>query len=391
MATLRADDLAALPIKSLMERNPSVDWAATDDLIYGCANQAGEDNRNVARMAALLAGLPVDVPAATVNRLCGSSLDAVAMAARAIKAGEGQLLIAGGVESMTRAPFVVGKADSAFSRAAKMEDTTLGWRFINPVFKAQFGVDSMPETGENVAEQFGVSRADQDAFAARSQDRYFAALERGFFAPQLLPVAVHKHKGETHMFVADEQPRAGSTVEVLSKLKPVVKPDGTVTAGNASSLNDGAAAVLLASEAGARKHGLIPRARIVAASAAGVFAAHHGLCARARDAQGPRTGGAYAGADGYYRTQRSLCRTSAGRHARSRSGGRRSPREPEWRRDRHWTSARRFRCKAGDYGFASARSDGRPLRAVHDVYRRGPGPCPHTGTRLANTHSANDV
>ncbi len=270
LATVRADDLAALPIKALIERNPSVDWTACDDLIYGCANQAGEDNRNVARMAVLLAGLPVDVPATTVNRLCGSSLDAIAMASRAIRCDEGDLLIAGGVESMSRAPFVMGKAESAFSRAAKIEDTTLGWRFVNHLIKAQYGVDSMPETGENVAEQFGVLRADQDAFAARSQARWTAANDRGFFAGQIVPVAVHQHKGETRMFTADEQPRPGTTTEVLAKLKGVTRHDGTVTAGNASSLNDGSAAVLLASESGLRTHGLRPRARVVAAAAAGL-------------------------------------------------------------------------------------------------------------------------
>ena len=270
LATVRADDLAAIPIKALMTRNPSVDWAAVDDLIYGCANQAGEDNRNVARMAGLLAGLPVDVPAVTVNRLCGSSLDAIGMAARAIKCGEGDLLIAGGVESMTRAPFVMGKTDAAFSRTAKLEDTTLGWRFINPQLKARYGVDSMPETGENVAEQFGVGRADQDAFAVRSQQRWAAAQERNFFESQIVPVAVHQHKGETRMMSIDEQPRPNTKAEVLAQLKPVVKPDGTVTAGNSSTLNDGAAAVLLASEAAIKTHGLKPRARIVAMAAAGV-------------------------------------------------------------------------------------------------------------------------
>ncbi len=270
LAMVRADDLAALPIQALMHRNRNVDWAATDDLIYGCANGAGEDNRNVARMAVLLAGLPVDVPATTVNRLCGSSLDAVAMASRAIRCGEGDLLIAGGVESMSRAPFVMGKAESAFSRAAKLEDTTLGWRFVNPALKAQYGVDSMPETGENVAEQFGISRADQDAFAARSQERWAAANARDFFASQVVPVAVHRPKSETHMVASDEQPRPDTTVDVLAKLKPVVKHGGTVTAGNASTLNDGAAAILLASEQGAKTHGLTPRARVIAAAAAGI-------------------------------------------------------------------------------------------------------------------------
>ncbi len=270
LATVRADDLAALPIKALMARNLSVDWSACDDLIYGCANQAGEDNRNVARMAVLLAGLPVAVPATSVNRLCGSSLDAIAMAARAIRCDEGDLLIAGGVESMSRAPFVMAKAESAFSRTAKMEDTTLGWRFVNHLIKSQYGTDSMPETGENVAERFSISRADQDAFAARSQARWAAANERGFFAGQVVPVAVHQNKGETRMFSADEQPRPGTSTEGLAKLKAVTKHDGTVTAGNASSLNDGSAAVLLASETGIKSHGLTPRGRVVAAAAAGL-------------------------------------------------------------------------------------------------------------------------
>jgi acetyl-CoA acyltransferase len=269
-ASIRADDLAALPIKALIARNPGVDWAAVDDLIYGCANQAGEDNRNVARMAVLLAGLPVEVPATTVNRLCGSSLDAIGMASRAIRVGEADLLIAGGVESMTRAPFVMGKAEGAFSRSAKIEDTTLGWRFVNPVIKAQYGIDSMPETGENVAEQFGVNRADQDAFAFRSQQRWAAAHARDFFEKQIVPVSVAQPKGEPRIVAVDEPPRPDTTLEVLAKLKPVVKTDGTVTAGNASPLNDGAAALLMASEAGAKTHGLSPRARVVAVAAAGI-------------------------------------------------------------------------------------------------------------------------
>ncbi len=270
LAGIRADDLAALPIKALMERNRGVDWAAVDDVLYGCANQAGEDNRNVARMAVLLSGLPVDVPAATINRLCGSSLDAIGMASRAIRCGEADLMIAGGVESMTRAPFVMGKADSPFSRAAKLEDTTLGWRFVNPLIKAQYGIDSMPETGENVAEQFGVSRADQDGFALRSQLRWAAANERGFFAGQIASVSIAQAKGEVRMMSVDESPRPDTKLEVLAKLKPVVKPNGTVTAGNASPLNDGAAAVLMASEAGMKAQGLRPRARVVAVAAAGI-------------------------------------------------------------------------------------------------------------------------
>ena len=270
LSSLRADDLAALPIKALIERNPAVDWSKVDDLIYGCANQAGEDNRNVARMAVLLAGLPVEVPATTINRLCGSSLDAVAMAARAIRSGEGDLLIAGGVESMSRAPFVMGKAESAFSRTAKIEDTTIGWRFVNPLIKAQYGIDSMPETAENVAAEFGISRADQDAFALRSQQRWARAHAHGFFATQIVPVTIKTAKGEPRVLDVDEPPRADTTLDALAKLKPVVKVDGTVTAGNASPINDGAAALLLASEDGVKAHGLRPRARIVAAAAAGI-------------------------------------------------------------------------------------------------------------------------
>jgi acetyl-CoA acyltransferase len=270
LSSVRADDLAALPIKALMERHPSLDWTAVEDVIYGCANQAGEDNRNVARMAALLAGLPVEVPGSTVNRLCGSSMDAIGTAARAIKAGEAGLLIAGGVESMSRAPFVVGKAATAFSRSMKMEDTTLGWRFINPLLKAQYGVDTMPETGENVAEQFGVSRADQDAFALRSQQRAAAAQQAGRFDDEIVPVSLPQKKGDPKIVAVDEHPRGDTTLEALARLKGVVRPDGTVTAGNASGVNDGACAMLLANEATAGRLGLTPRARVVAMATAGI-------------------------------------------------------------------------------------------------------------------------
>lgn len=270
LSGIRADDLAALPIAALIARNRDVDWALVDDLFYGCANQAGEDNRNVGRMAALLAGLPQDVPANTINRLCGSGMDAVGTAARAIKAGEAQLVIAGGVESMTRAPFVMGKADSAFSRAAKIEDTTLGWRFVNPVMKAKYGIDSMPETAENVAREFGIGRADQDAFALRSQQRWARAQADGFFGAEIVPVTVHGKKGESRLVDTDEQPRPDSSLEALAKLKGVVTPDGSVSAGNASSLNDGACALLLASGAAAARHGLAPRARVVGMATAGL-------------------------------------------------------------------------------------------------------------------------
>ena len=270
LAGVRTDDLAALPLRALIERNKEVDWAAVDDVAYGCANQAGEDNRNVGRMALLLAGLPKEVPASTVNRLCGSSLDAVGIAARAIKSGEADLVIAGGVESMTRAPFVMGKADSAFSRVAKIEDTTIGWRFVNPLMKEKYGIDSMPETAENVAVDFKVGRADQDAFALRSQQRWAAAHKAGFFRSELVPVTLPQRKGDPKVFDTDEHPRPDTTLEALAKLKGVVKPDGTVTAGNASGVNDGACALLLASEAAAKKHGLKVRARVLGAATAGV-------------------------------------------------------------------------------------------------------------------------
>jgi len=269
LSSVRADDLGAVPLRALMDRNSGVDWGAVDDVIYGCANQAGEDNRNVGRMSLLLAGLPQEVPGSTVNRLCGSSMDAITLAARAIKAGETSLMIAGGVESMSRAPFVQGKALEAFSRAAKIEDTTIGWRFVNPLMKSRYGVDSMPETAENVAQEFGVSRADQDAFALRSQQRAAAAIVSGRMAEEIVPVRVAQKKGDPIPVANDEHPRA-TTLESLAKLKGVVKPDGTVTAGNASGVNDGACAVILASEAAAKRHGLTPRARVVAGAVAGV-------------------------------------------------------------------------------------------------------------------------
>jgi len=266
---VRADDLGAIPLRALMIRNPDVDWAAVQDVVYGCANQAGEDNRNVARMSSLLAGLPLEVPGVTINRLCGSGMDAVGTAARAIKSGEAGLLIAGGVESMTRAPFVMGKADSAFSRNAAMFDTTIGWRFVNPLMKAQYGVDSMPETAENVAADCKVSREDQDLFAAASQQKAAAAQQNGILAQEITPVVIAQKKGDPVTVVNDEHPRATS-VEALAKLKPIVRPDGTVTAGNASGVNDGACALLLANEAAATRHGLTPKARIIGMATAGV-------------------------------------------------------------------------------------------------------------------------
>jgi 3-oxoadipyl-CoA thiolase len=269
LSSVRADDLGAHPIRVLRERHASVDWSAVDEVIYGCANQAGEDNRNVGRMAALLAGLPTDVPANTVNRLCGSGLDAVGSAARAIKTGEADLIIAGGVESMSRAPFVMGKSTEAFQRSQEIYDTTIGWRFVNPLMKAQYGIDSMPETAENVAEEFQVSRADQDAFAARSQQRAVRAQANGFFDREIAPVTIPGRKGDT-VVDRDEHPRADTTAESLARLKTPFRNPGTVTAGNASGVNDGAGALIIASEEAARRHGLTPRARIVAMATAGV-------------------------------------------------------------------------------------------------------------------------
>src|SRR5712671_3756483 len=269
LSSIRTDDLATLPLKALMERNPAVDWSALDEVIYGCVNQAGEDNRNVARMALLLAGLPQTVPGATVNRLCGSSMDAVGTAARAIKAGEAELMIAGGVESMSRAPFVMPKAESAFQRTAEIYDTTIGWRFVNPLLKKQYGVDSMPETGENVAEDFKVSREDQDAFALRSQQRTARAQAACFFAEEIIPVEIPGKK-ETSVVSKDEHPRAETTLEALLKLKPAFRTPGTITAGNASGVNDGAAAMIVASDDAAKTHGLTPRARVLGMATAGV-------------------------------------------------------------------------------------------------------------------------
>ena len=270
LSGIRADDLAALPLAALMARNPSVDWAQVEDVILGCANQAGEDNRNVARMAALLAGLPQEVPGTTVNRLCGSGMDAIGLAARTIRAGDANLLLAGGVESMSRAPFVMAKAMTAFSRNAEIYDTTIGWRFKNPKLDKLFGTHSMPETADNVAADYGISREDQDAFAARSQARWQAAQERGLFAEEIVPVQIPQRKGEPLVVDTDEHPRPGTTAEQLAKLRGVNGPDLSVTAGNASGVNDGAAAVIVASEAAARQHGLTPQARIVAMAAAGV-------------------------------------------------------------------------------------------------------------------------
>jgi acetyl-CoA acyltransferase len=270
LSGVRTDDLAAIPLKALMERLPNLDFEAVDDVIYGCANQAGEDNRNVARMAVLLAGLPGSIPGTTMNRLCGSGMDAVIAAARAIKAGETDLMIAGGVESMSRAPFVMPKAEASFSRAAEIHDTTIGWRFVNPVMKQQYGVDSMPETGENVATDFGISRVDQDAFALRSQKKAVAAQESGRFAKEIVPVTIPRRKGDSLVVDRDEHPRADTSPEMLAKLPTPVRKDGTVTAGNASGVNDGSAALIVASEEAVRKFGLEPLARILGGASAGV-------------------------------------------------------------------------------------------------------------------------
>ncbi|TSE08221.1 3-oxoadipyl-CoA thiolase [Mesorhizobium intechi] len=270
LSSVRSDDLGAVPLKALVERNAGIDWQAMDDVVYGCANQAGEDNRNVARMALLLAGLPKEIPGSTVNRLCGSGMDALTIAARTIKAGEAELMIAGGVESMSRAPFVMPKADTAFSRNAEIYDTTIGWRFINPLMKKQYGVDSMPETGENVAEEFAVTRAAQDAFAVRSQDKAVAAQANGRLAKEITEVTIPQRKGDAVVVSKDEHPRAGTTVESLAKLPTPFRQGGTVTAGNASGVNDGAAALIVASEAAVKKYGLTPIARILGGAAAGV-------------------------------------------------------------------------------------------------------------------------
>lgn len=271
LASVRADDLGAIPLRALMQRNPGVNWGQLDEVFYGCANQAGEDNRNVARMSALLAGLPLEASAVTLNRLCGSGLDAVGSAARAIIAGQIDLAIAGGVESMSRAPFVMGKADGAYARAQTLEDTTMGWRFVNPAFKAQFGVETMPETGENVAAEFGISREDQDAFAWRSQQRAGRAIASGFFAEEIVPVSVAGRKKDEHVEITtDEHPRPETKLESLAALKALFRQPGTVTAGNASGINDGACALIVASEAAVQRHGLVPRARVLGMATAGV-------------------------------------------------------------------------------------------------------------------------
>lgn len=270
LSAMRPDDLGAVPLKALMERNAGVNWSTVDDVLYGCANQAGEDNRNVARMSSLLAGLPVEVPGTTLNRLCGSGMDAVGLAARSIKSGETQLMIAGGVESMSRAPFVMGKAETAYARNAAIFDTTIGWRFVNPLMQAQYGIDSMPQTADNVAAEFHVSRADQDAFALRSQQRWAVAHAAGYFKDELVPVVIPRKKGDPLVFDADEHPRPETTLDMLAKLKGINGPDQSVTAGNASGVNDGACALLLASKETAERYGLTPKARVIGMATSGV-------------------------------------------------------------------------------------------------------------------------
>ena len=372
LAGVRTDDLAAIPIAALLQRNPGLDGARVDDVIYGCANQAGEDNRNVGRMALLLAGLPKEVPGSTVNRLCGSSLDAVVQGARAIGSGEMALVIAGGVESMSRAPYVMAKADAAFARGLKLEDTTLGWRFINPKMHQAYGTDAMGETAEAVADEWRVARADQDAFAYRSQQRAAAAITAGRLAEEIVPVDVPQRKG-TISIALDEHPRADTTLEALAKLKPIIKPDGTVTAGNASGINDGACAVLLASEAAVKAHGLTPRARYVAGAVAGCSAAGHGYRAGAGDPQGTRPGELDDCADGRHRAERGVRGTGPRGAARPRRRRRRGARESQWRRDRHRSPTRRERCPARDDRHVSAGTNEGTLRTLHDVHRRRPG------------------
>ncbi len=382
LANVRTDDLAAIPIKALMERNPGVDWQALDDVIFGCANQAGEDNRNVARMALLLAGIPKEVPGSTVNRLCGSSMDAVGVASRAIKSGETELMIAGGVESMSRAPFVMGKADTAFSRSAEIFDTTIGWRFVNPLMKSRYGVDSMPETAENVAEDFKVSRADQDAFAYRTQQRWARAHAAGFFADELTPVTIPQKKGEPKKFDTDEHPRPETTLEALAKLKPVVKPTGTVTAGNASGVNDGSCALLLASAEAVKKYGLTPRARVIATAAAGVAPRIMGFAPAPATRKVLAKSGLALIRHGRDRAERSVRVAGAGCDARSRPAGRRRACESERRGDRDRASAGRERRAVDHYGDFAIAEDRRALCAVHHVHRSGAGHRDDSGTGL---------
>ena len=402
LSSVRTDDLGAVPLKALMAAHPSVDFEAVDEVIYGCANQAGEDNHNVARMSALLAGLPVGVPATAINRLCGSGMDALVTAARAIKAGEAELVIAGGVESMSRAPFVMPKAETAFSRSAEIHDTTIGWRFVNPLMKNRHGIDSMPETAENVANEYGVSREDQDAFALRSQERAAAAQASGRLAREITPVIIPQRKGDPVAVDKDEHPRATS-MEALAKLKPIVRPDGTVTAGNASGVNDGAAALIVASEAAAKKHGLTPIARILGGATAGVpprimdLGGHDRKIARvdadaaepgAGDPEAARAVGTSTAATRCRRTQRSLrepgtCDAAPARHRR-----RRYQSQPKRRRDRARPSARHVRRPHRRHGGAGTGGNRRALRGSDHVHRRRPGHRGRARTRVTSRRNS---
>ena len=387
LSKVRTDDLAATPIKALMKRNPNVDWSAIDEVIFGCANQAGEDNRNVARMALLLAGLPDNVPGITVNRLCASGLNAVGDAARGIRAGEIDFAIAGGVELMTRAPFVMGKSQEAFARQADIYDTTIGWRFINPLMKKQYGVDSMPETGENVAEDYQVTRADQDLFAWRSQQRAGKAQAAGFFAEEIVPVEIAGRKGEIVVFDKDEHIRADTTLEALGKLKTPFRENGTVTAGNASGVNDGAAAMILASEEAVKKYGLTPRARILGMASAGVPPRVMGIgpvpsTRKLMDKLGPEDHRLRCD-----RTERSLRVAGLGRDAPARAAGRCRTGQSAWRRDRARSSARHVGRAAGDDRGACAGKARRQEGAGDDVRRRRPGRVARAGARFNAGHS----
>ena len=373
LASVRTDDLAAMTIRALVDRHPSVDWSSLDDVVVGCANQAGEDNRNVARMAVLLAGLPQEVPGTTVNRLCGSSLDAIAIGARAIRCGEAALVLAGGVEGMSRAPFVMGKAESPFSRSARLEDTTMGPRFVNPALQSKYGADTMPETAENVAAACGISRESQDAFAYRSQQRAAAARKCGWLAAEIATVQIPAKKGESVLFAADEHPRPDTTMEGLSKLKPIVRSDGTVTAGNASGLNDGAAMLVLASERAANGNGLTPLARVVASAVAGVAPRVMGMGPVPATRRVLAEGWPVVDRPRHRRTERSVRRASSCCLA-----GTWSPRgctacQSQRRRHRDRAPAGRERRTARHHGRSSVATDRRAVCALHHVYRRRAG------------------
>ncbi len=372
LAAMRVDDLAAHPIKALMQRNANVDWGAVDDVIYGCVNQAGEDNRNVARMAGLLAGLPVEVAGATVNRLCGSGLEAAGHAARAVKLGEADMMIAGGVEGMTRSPYVMGKPEGPFDRAMKLEDTVLGWRFVNPKMKAAYGIDPMGQTAENVATEHQISRTDQDAFAYRSQRRCKAAQDRGFFDKEIVKVCVKKGKTES-IVERDEHPRGDTTMEILSKLPAAFREGGSVTAGNSSGINDGACAMIIASEAAAKANGLDAARAHPRHGLRRRAAARHGHRAAAGNQEAFRQARHDDEGFRHRRAQRSLRRPGAGGAAPARPVRRRGEGEPQWRRDRARPSAGRLGRPADDHRAQSARGHRRQARALHHVHRRRPG------------------